>query len=1095
LTATLDPLIEPQPSAPPVVAVVVTCDPGFWLEDTLTSLGAQDYPNLSVLVIDAASAEDPTPRVAAVLPRAYVYRLPTRVGFARAANEALSIVEGASHYLFCHDDVALAADVTRILLEEAFRSNAGVVAPKLVEWDRPDRLLSVGQSADKTGVTARLVELGELDQEQHDSVRDVFCAPGGCFLVRADLFASLDGFDPRIDLLGEDLNLCWRAQVLGARVVVAPGAHVRHLEAMSTGRRRGWEGRDSRRRLHGSEDAHRVRTLLVCYSWFHLVRVLPQALLLSAGEALAKLLTGRPGDAAATLRAWPEAVAHPSGLWQSRWRLQRRRAIGDGEIRRLQVHGSARIRNAIRAHLGTEGDNQSWREVGRRSTQSYRSGTWRLPLAAWSIVAVILLIGSRGMIGNHLPQIGTLPDTSGGISHWWRLWTSGWRPDGLGSPAPAPPALALLSLGGILLIGHAGLLAQILVLGPLVVGPLGAYRAARPLGSPLGRAAALIVYAAVPVPYNALAGGRWSGLLVYAAAPWLLAGIGRTIGAPPWLSDTPGWARVLGLGLLVGVLAAFVPAALVIVVLIGVGMAFGSLLAGRGEGGLRAFGTAVVVAVIATVLLLPWSADVLASRTSLFGVKLSSAGRLGLGATLSFHTGPVGGSALTWGFVAAAGLPLLIGRSWRLVWASRMWGVALVCWAVTWASSRAWLPIPLPAPEILLAPAAAALSLAVALGVVSFEMDLRGYQFGWRQLASTVAAAAVVVGSLPVLGAAIGGRWHLARSGFDVPLGFLAERRSDGPFRALWVGDPRALPLGSWFLEDGVGYATSNSGVPDVTDQWPAHDSGATPLMATDLRLARAGLTSNLGHLLAPLAIRYLVVPTRLAPAEAGGRAVRVPQDILTALVLQSDLRIVQTDTSITVYENAAWAPERLLLPPEAEEPSRSADPRASEDAPLAGAPAVLAGSSSDRFQGQVASDREVFVSQTANGRWKLVVAGQAAPQRSAFGWAMAFGATSGGAGVLAYHTPLTRTLAIVLEMLVWAATAVALMVGWRLRRHRGGDEPAVSVSLQPVERPEKLVVGPALEALDSAVRAPAGSRRRPSRVTEAPGDSEELWQ
>jgi hypothetical protein len=183
------------------------------------------------------------------------------------------------------------------------------------------------------------------------------------------------------------------------------------------------------------------------------------------------------------------------------------------------------------------------------------------------------------------------------------------------------------------------------------------------------------------------------------------------------------------------------------------------------------------------------------------------------------------------------------------------------------------------------------------------------------------------------------------------------------------------------------------------------------------------------------------------------------------------------------------------LLPPEAEEPSRSADPRASEDAPLAGAPAVLAGSSSDRFQGQVASDREVFVSQTANGRWKLVVAGQAAPQRSAFGWAMAFGATSGGAGVLAYHTPLTRTLAIVLEMLVWAATAVALMVGWRLRRHRGGDEPAVSVSLQPVERPEKLVVGPALEALDSAVRAPAGSRRRPSRVTEAPGDSEELWQ
>src|SRR4051794_41023918 len=119
--------MEPQPSAPPVVAVVVPCDPGFLLGETLSSLRAHDYPDLSVLVIDAASAEDPTPRVAAVLPRAYVYRLGKRVGYATAANEALSIVEGASHYLLCHDDVALAPDVTRVLLEEAFRSNAGVV--------------------------------------------------------------------------------------------------------------------------------------------------------------------------------------------------------------------------------------------------------------------------------------------------------------------------------------------------------------------------------------------------------------------------------------------------------------------------------------------------------------------------------------------------------------------------------------------------------------------------------------------------------------------------------------------------------------------------------------------------------------------------------------------------------------------------------------------------------------------------------------------------------------------------------------------------------------------------------------------------------
>ncbi len=57
--------------------------------------------------------------------------------------------------------------------------------------EAPRKLLQVGLSADKVGVITPLVERGELDQEQHDRVRDVFAIPGGCTLVRADLFASL----------------------------------------------------------------------------------------------------------------------------------------------------------------------------------------------------------------------------------------------------------------------------------------------------------------------------------------------------------------------------------------------------------------------------------------------------------------------------------------------------------------------------------------------------------------------------------------------------------------------------------------------------------------------------------------------------------------------------------------------------------------------------------------------------------------------------------------------------------------------------------------------------------------------------------------
>ena len=92
-------------------------------------------------------------------------------------------------------------------------------------------------AVDKGGAVVDRMEPGEIDHGQHDAVRDVFLAPGGCTLVRADLFTELGGFDPEIFAMGEDLDLCWRAQVLGARVVVAPGARVRHLEMLASGRR------------------------------------------------------------------------------------------------------------------------------------------------------------------------------------------------------------------------------------------------------------------------------------------------------------------------------------------------------------------------------------------------------------------------------------------------------------------------------------------------------------------------------------------------------------------------------------------------------------------------------------------------------------------------------------------------------------------------------------------------------------------------------------------------------------------------------------------------------------------------------------------
>ncbi len=220
----------PEPAAPGVVAVVVASGHEPWLGEVLGSLAAQDYSNLSFLVADVGTDGKLADRVASSLPQAHFARMPAGTGFVEAANRAIEMVAGVAHVLLCHNDVALAPDAVRLLLEEAYRSNAGLTCPKFVMWDAPDRLLSVGMGADHLGVVHSLVEPGELDQGQHDAAREVFVAPSGALLVRRDLWRALGGFNADVGGPGEDLDLSWRAHLAGARVVVAPQARARHFE-------------------------------------------------------------------------------------------------------------------------------------------------------------------------------------------------------------------------------------------------------------------------------------------------------------------------------------------------------------------------------------------------------------------------------------------------------------------------------------------------------------------------------------------------------------------------------------------------------------------------------------------------------------------------------------------------------------------------------------------------------------------------------------------------------------------------------------------------------------------------------------------------
>ena len=173
---------------------MVVHEPGTWFTEVLRSLAAQDYSNLRCLFLVAGEHGDRPALIRDLVPNAFVRGVSGNPGFGAAANEVLRLVEGANGFFcFLHDDVALDPDAIRLMVEELYRSNAGIVGPKLVEWARPHVLQHVGLEIDRFGEVDPLVEPGEVDQEQHDAVRDVFAVSSACMLVRADLFRTLNG--------------------------------------------------------------------------------------------------------------------------------------------------------------------------------------------------------------------------------------------------------------------------------------------------------------------------------------------------------------------------------------------------------------------------------------------------------------------------------------------------------------------------------------------------------------------------------------------------------------------------------------------------------------------------------------------------------------------------------------------------------------------------------------------------------------------------------------------------------------------------------------------------------------------------------------
>ncbi|MGW5737685.1 MULTISPECIES: glycosyltransferase [Streptomyces] len=1067
--AGFDPTRPPEFPRHVVTAVIVSHDGARWLPDALAGLLGQERPVQNAVAADTGSADDSARLVTEALGPDRVLHLARRSGFGTAVDEANRVAgvltpeelpylkrpsgwdpvsrswrddaydlpdlphgEPEQWLWLLHDDCApepgaLAELLRAVENEREVGKDVAIVGPKLRGWYDRRQLLEVGVSIANSGRRWTGIDRREQDQGQHDHVRPVLAVSTAGMLIRREVFDELGGFDRRLPLMRDDVDLCWRAQNAGHRVLVAPEAVVRHAEASSRERRTvDCVGRTSTS-PHRVDKAGAAYTLLVNARTAVLPWVLFRLVVGTLMRTVAYLVGKVPGQAVDEVAGLLGTLLRPGRIVGAR-KERGKSALEPAEMRPLFPPPGATVRATVEQLAGSvvgRSDPEAVTGAGRHGAVESGPGgddadflqveqfarLKRLARKPGPMLFVVLLFASliacRELLGGGALAGGSLLPAPGDSSALWDRYLDAWHPVGTGGTQSAPPYLALVAGLSTLLFGSTGLAVTVLLVGSVPLAGFAAYFASRPLvTSRLLRAWASVAYAFLPAATGALAGGR-IGTAVLAILLPLMARAGIAASGLASSSGRRGsWRASWAFALLLTLTTAFTPIVWPIALVLGLALLVVRRrdLAAYGPRFLAAFGTPLLV-------LAPWSLSLL--PFGFFG-EAGLAFGAGSASGLDLLGGSPGGPGtldglLLIGIVLAALAALL--RAERQLAVRTAWIAALVSLVFAALSNgSAWAgPATLAYGLALLA--------AAALGADGARTRVAEQSFGWRQPVAVLIAFAAAAGPLLVAAG-----WMIR--GADGPLerrdpvqvpAFVAEESGTQDQARTLVLDSESPAQVSYTLVRGSGARLGDAELADA--------GGSNKHLDKIVARLLAGSGADQADQLGGFAVRYVLV------RDGAPRQMNRTLDSTPGLT-----RLSQEDGS------ALWRVDRQV--------ARAAIvPESGDPLPVAAGPVELHTNIPAGEEG-----RTLRLADAADDGWTATLDGRPLTATTLDGWAQGFDLpASGGRLDVTHETPAGHT------GWLWAqgALAVVLVVLALPGRRRDvdddlPDEPVVPA--QPVE-------------------------------------------
>lgn len=210
---------------PKVSIVILGYNRVHMLQKCIKSLKEQDYKNTEIILVDNASTDNSVD-VAKSYGIKKIIQLKSNKGFGPANNEGVKIAEG-DFVLFVNNDMYLENNCISELVKEITK-DPKIFAVDALQYDwEGTSVIHGAQKIKKSGIKNwfPFVSVDYFDTSEKIEI------PWGCagsLMVRRKMFNELGGFDDTFFMDAEDLDLCWRAWMMGWKTIYVPHAKVYH---------------------------------------------------------------------------------------------------------------------------------------------------------------------------------------------------------------------------------------------------------------------------------------------------------------------------------------------------------------------------------------------------------------------------------------------------------------------------------------------------------------------------------------------------------------------------------------------------------------------------------------------------------------------------------------------------------------------------------------------------------------------------------------------------------------------------------------------------------------------------------------------------